>query len=224
MHVSEGQTTDGLLRVVQVTINQLNRSAERILVHTSIIDQFIEKLLKKVQGLKIGDPSDHSVDLGPMMSTRQLKIVTDHVEDAKRLGAKVLCGGAHTTGLFYPPTVLTGITQEMKVFKDETFGPLLPIMTFDTIDEAIDIANNSEYGLSGGVLTNDVEKAFYITNRLDTGMVHIGNGSLLDDPTDCAFGGIKNSGMGRENGKYSYETLTELKWVTVHHKKPSFPF
>jgi len=126
--------------------------------------------------------------------------------------------------LFYPPTVLTDITRDMKVFREETFGPLLPIMTFDTLDEAIDIANDAEYGLSGGVLTNDLEKAFYITNRLDTGMVHIGNGTLLDDPTDGAFGGIKNSGVGRENGKHSYESLTELKWITVHHKKPIFPF
>ena len=172
----------------------------------------------------MGDPSDHSVDLGPMMSQRQLDIVKDHVEDAKRLGANVVCGGENSNGLFYAPTILTGVTRDMKLFKDETFGPLLPIMSFETIDEAIDIANDSEYGLSGGVLTKDVEKAFYITNRLDTGMVHIGNGPLLDDPTDCAFGGLKNSGMGREGGKHSYETLTELKWITVHHKKPAFPY
>ncbi|KAI8582633.1 hypothetical protein K450DRAFT_226202 [Umbelopsis ramanniana AG] len=203
---------------------QICMSSERILVQSSIVDRFTEKLLKKVQSLKMGDPSDHSVDLGPMMSQRQLDMVKDHVEDAKRLGANVLCGGEHSNGLFYPPTILTGVTRDMKLFKDETFGPLLPIMGFDTIDEAIDIANDSEYGLSGGVLTNDVEKAFYITNRLDTGMVHIGNGPLLDDPTDAAFGGIKSSGMGRENGKYSYEAFTELKWVTVHHKKPGFPF
>ncbi|KAI9290348.1 NAD-dependent aldehyde dehydrogenase [Umbelopsis sp. AD052] len=203
---------------------QICMSAERILVQSSIIEQFTEKLLKKVQGLKIGDPSDHSVDLGPMMSQNQVDIVKDHVEDAKRLGANVLCGGEHSNGLFYPPTVLTGVTRDMKLFKDETFGPLLPIMGFETIDEAIDIANDSEYGLSGGVLTNDVEKAFYITNRLDTGMVHIGNGPLVDDPIDAMFGGVKGSGMGRENGKASYEAFTELKWVTVHHKKPGFPF
>ncbi|CAO3691026.1 unnamed protein product [Umbelopsis ramanniana] len=203
---------------------QICMSTERIIVQSSIVDQFTQKLLEKVQGLKMGDPTDHSVDLGPMMSQRQLDIVKDHVEDAKRLGANVVCGGENSNGLFYAPTILTGVTRDMKLFKDETFGPLLPIMSFETIDEAIDIANDSEYGLSGGVLTKDVEKAFYITNRLDTGMVHIGNGSLLDDPTDCAFGGLKNSGMGREGGKHSYETLTELKWITVHHKKPAFPY
>jgi acyl-CoA reductase-like NAD-dependent aldehyde dehydrogenase len=180
--------------------------------------------VKKVQSLKIGDPSDHSIQLGPMMSERQLNIVEDHVDDAKRLGAKVLCGGARTTGLFYPPTVMTGITTDMKVFQEETFGPVLPIITFDTIDDAISIANNCQYGLSGGVLTNNMEMAFHITNRLDTGMVHIGNGTVMDDPCGCAFGGVKNSGLGRESGKYSYEALTELKWVTVHHKKPGFPF
>ncbi|GAB5593422.1 hypothetical protein Unana1_08322 [Umbelopsis nana] len=203
---------------------QICMSAERLLVHSSIANEFAERLVKKVQSLKIGNPSDHSVQLGPMMSERQLNIVEDHVDDAKRLGAKVLCGGACTTGLFYPPTVMTGITTDMKVFQEETFGPVLPIITFDTIDDAISIANNCQYGLSGGVLTNNMEMAFHITNRLDTGMVHIGNGTVMDDPCGCAFGGVKNSGLGRESGKYSYEALTELKWVTVHHKKPGFPF
>lgn len=199
-------------------------SAERILVQSSIADKFIERLVKKAKSLKMGDPSDHSVEIGPMMSKRQLQIVEDHVDDAKKNGAQILCGGETTNGIFYPPTVLTGVTRNMKVFRDETFGPLLPVLTFDTVDEAIEMANDSEYGLSGGVLTDNLEKAFYITNQLDTGMVHIGNGSMLDDPIDCAFGGIKNSGMGRESGKHSYETLTELKWITVHHQKPAFPF
>jgi acyl-CoA reductase-like NAD-dependent aldehyde dehydrogenase len=172
----------------------------------------------------MGDPSDHTVVLGPMMSKRQLQIVEDHVEEAKKNGANVLCGGESVNDIYYPPTVLTGVTRSMKVFREETFGPLLPVLTFDTLDEAIELANDTEYGLSGGVLTDDLEKAFYITNHLDTGMVHIGNGSMLDDPHDAAFGGIKNSGMGRESGKYSYETLTELKWITVHHQKPAFPF
>lgn len=133
-----------------------------------------------------------------------------------------MCGGKYQ-GLFYERTVLTGVTREMRIFREETFGPTAPITAVRDVDEAIGVANDMEYGLSSGVITNNLQKALYMAERLENGMVHINDASVYDEP--CApFGGVKASGIGREGGKVSMDRLTELKWITIQKGKGHFPF
>jgi aldehyde dehydrogenase (NAD+) len=201
---------------------QICMSVERVIVENSIAGEFAERLAAKAQQLKIGDPKDPQTVIGPMINNDQLQLVDDHVSDAVAQGAWVLSGGK-ARGRCYEATVLSGVTRDMRIFKEETFGPVAPVIAVENVEEAIDVANDSIYGLSSGVITNDLQKAFYIAERLESGMVHINDASVYDEPY-APFGGVKNSGIGREGGRESMEALTELKWVTIQKGKRHFPF
>jgi acyl-CoA reductase-like NAD-dependent aldehyde dehydrogenase len=134
----------------------------------------------------------------------------------------LLTGGTHS-GSFYQPTVLAGVTKDMRIYSEESFGPITSVIKVDSAESALAVANDTSYGLSSGLITNDLQKALDLALRLEAGMVHINNSTVSDEP-HVPFGGIKNSGMGREGGHYSMEEMTELKWITIQLGQRQFPF
>jgi vanillin dehydrogenase len=196
-------------------------STDRILVATEIADEFTARLARRAENLILGDPNDPATQIGPVISNDQVQKIHAHVTDAVAKGAKLLCGGRFE-GRLYRPTVLTGVTPAMKVFSEETFGPVVSVFPFTTLDHALEIANDTSYGLTSSVVTRDIQKALYLAERLEAGMVHVNDASV--DAESCVpFGGCKNSGQGREGSRYSVETMTELKWVTIQKGTKGFP-
>jgi len=197
-------------------------SVERIIVETSIAEEFSRKLAAKAATLTVGDPTKPETLIGPLINDEQVQKVHAHVNDAVSKGARLLTGGSYE-GRFYKPTVLADITQDMQIFREETFGPVAPIITVKDEKEALAVANNSTYGLSAGVITNDLQKALFLAENIESGMVHINDASVHDEPY-CPFGGVKESGIGREGGRHSMEEMSELKWVTIQQGKRHYPF
>jgi aldehyde dehydrogenase (NAD+) len=200
---------------------QICMSVEKIIVDKSIADEFTKRFVEKVKTLNVGDPHEMANVIGPIINQRQLDKIQDQVTDAVEKGAKLLVGGKYD-GLFYQPTVLTKITPKMKVYQEETFGPVAPIITVNGVDEAVEVANDSEYGLSAGIITRDEEKGLAVAHRLQTGMAHVNDSSVNDEP-HVPFGGVKNSGMGRHGGKASVDTFTELRWLTLERGGRQYP-
>ncbi|CAA7625580.1 Vanillin dehydrogenase [Candidatus Terasakiella magnetica] len=194
----------------------------RIIVEEPIFDAFCEAFAAKVKKLQVGDPHDPHTVIGPLITKGQCLVVQSHVDDAVAKGARMLTGGK-CDGAFYEPTVLAGVVSGMAVYRDETFGPLVSIIRAKDSEEALHIANDSNYGLSSAVITNDLQKAMDLSLRLEAGMVHVNNCSILDEP-HVPFGGIKESGMGREGGRWSMEEMTETKWITIQLGQRHFPF
>ncbi len=201
---------------------QICMSSKRFIVESPVADEFIEKFVAKASSLKTGDPREPDTLIGPLINQTQLDKAREQVEDAIAGGAKVLCGGKHE-GLCYYPTVLTNVTEEMKVFQEEVFGPVAPVIVVEDAEEAIRVANNSRFGLSSGVITRDFEKGLGIAERLETGMVHINDASVHDEP-QVPFGGVKDSGWGRYGGLAALEEFTELRWVTMQRTPRHYPF
>ena len=188
---------------------------KRLIVQSDIFDEVVQSIASVFSAKKIGVAEEESTDIGPLVAKRQLDLLISQVEDAKAKGAKVITGGnsleAEMNGAFYEPTVLTGITDEMRVWKEEVFGPVLPIISFETEKEAIELANQTVYGLGAFVYTGDKEKADRVASSIDTGMVSI-NGTSYTAPFN-PFGGYKASGIGREHGKYGFHEVTQIKIV-----------
>ena len=200
---------------------QICMSVERIIVDESIAEEFTERFVEKVKTLNFGDLREMPNVIGPIINQRQLDNIHGQVTEAVEQGAKLLVGGTHE-GLFYQPTVLTNVTPEMRVFQEETFGPVAPIITVKGVDEAVALANDSEYGLSAGIITRDEEKGLAVARRLQTGMAHVNCSSVNDEP-HVPFGGVKNSGVGRHGGKASIETFTESRWLTLERGGRQYP-
>lgn len=201
---------------------QICMSVERIIVEKPVAQEFIDKLVKKARGLKVGDPREPDTVIGPLINREQLNKVRIHVEEAVAGGAKLLCGGKYE-GLCYYPTVLTDVTADMKVFCEETFGPVAPVIVVKDADEAVKVANNSRYGLSAGIITRDFEKGLELAERIESGMVHINDSSIHDEP-QVPFGGVKDSGWGRHGGRAALEEFTELRWITMQRTPRQYPF
>ncbi|MFH1113793.1 MAG: aldehyde dehydrogenase family protein [Pseudomonadota bacterium] len=201
---------------------QICMSVERVIVQESIAEEFGKRLAAKAESLPIGDPANPETVVGPMINDQQVRVVHSQVLEAQEKGATVLTGGTFE-GRVYKPTVLTGVTRDMKIFREETFGPTAPIITFRTDEEALEIANDCEYGLSSGVLTNDLQRALYFAENLESGMVHVNDSSVYDEPY-CPFGGCKQSGVGREGGRHSMEEMSEIRWVTIQKGHRHYPF
>ncbi len=195
---------------------QICMSAERIIVEEPIAEEFSRKLAAKAATLKMGEV------IGPIIHSGQLDLIDGQVKDAVLGGATVLCGGERNDP-YYPATVLSGVTRDMRIFQEETFGPVAPIIAVKDVHEAVEVANDSVYGLSSGVITNDMQRALYVAERLESGMVHI-NDACVHDECNAPFGGVKGSGYGREGGKASMDALTEVKWVTFQKGQRHFPF
>jgi vanillin dehydrogenase len=201
---------------------QVCMASSRIIVEKPVFQEFSEKFAARSQSLKVGDPHDPLTVIGPLIRRTQCKVIDEQLQDAVSKGARLLTGGSHKDG-FYQPTVVAGVTREMKIFSDESFGPVTSIIEAADSEEALAIANDTAYGLSSGVITNDLQKAMDLALRLEAGMVHINDCTVGTEP-DVPFGGVKNSGVGREGGRYSMEEMTELKWITIQLGQRQFPF
>ena len=194
----------------------------RVIVEDRVFDAFCEAFTAKVRTLQVGDPHHPHTVIGPLISQGQCAVVQKHVDDAVSKGAKLLNGG-RSEGAFYEPTILADVTSDMAVYRDETFGPLVSVIRARDSEHALEIANDSDYGLSSAVITNDLQKAMDIALRLESGAVHLNDSSVYDEP-HVPFGGVKDSGMGREGGRWSMEEMTEIKWITIQMGKRHFPF
>jgi len=200
---------------------QICMSVEKLLVHENIYDEFMEGFTARAAKLKVGPTSDHSNVIGPLINDKQAAKVKDQIDDALARGATAVVGGG-VEGRFVSPTILTGVTPDMKVYREETFGPVVPVIPFRTDEEAITIANDTEYGLSSGVITRDENRGLAIAERLETGMCHI-NCSPVNDEPHAPFGGVKSSGVGRYGGRWAMENFTETRWITMDRGGRPYP-
>lgn len=201
---------------------QVCMANSRLIVEAPIFDAFCDKLTAKIKGFQVGDPHDPQTVIGPLIDRKQCRVLDGHVADAVSKGAKLLTGG-RSDGAFYQPTILAGVTPDMVVFREESFGPAVSVIRAADSEAALTLANDSCYGLSSGLITNDLQKAFDLSLRLEAGMVHINDSSIMDEP-HVPFGGVKESGFGREGGHHSMDEMTELKWITVQLGQRQFPF
>jgi succinate-semialdehyde dehydrogenase / glutarate-semialdehyde dehydrogenase len=189
--------------------------ANRIYVQDRVYDAFAAKLAEKVKQFKVGIGTEAGVVIGPLIDQQGMKKVEQHVADATAKGAKVMLGGkAHSRGgLFFEPTILTGVTQQMRVSNEETFGPVAPLYRFKTDDEAIAMANATEFGLAGYFYSRDIGRIFRAAEQMETGMVCVNSGILSTEV--APFGGVKQSGLGREGSKYGIEEYLEVKYLLL---------
>ncbi len=187
--------------------------ANRIYVQKGVYDAFAEKLAKATSKLKVGDGMVDGNNIGPLIDEEGLAKVEDHLEDAVSKGANVLTGGGRSDlgGLFFQPTVITGVKSGMKIIKEETFGPLAPLIPFDTDEEAIELANDTEFGLASYFYSNDLSRVWHVAEELEYGMVGVNTG--LVSTAEAPFGGVKSSGLGREGSKYGLDEYLEMKYV-----------
>lgn len=195
---------------------QICDGLKRLIVHESKYDEVISKLSKKLKSVKVGNASENGTHIGPLVSEKQLEFLKKQVSSATKEGAKVEFEYELNTalkGFFYPPTILTNVSTDMDVWKEEVFGPVLPIVKFQTEAEAIELANNTKYGLGGYVFTEDKDKALRVSKEIKSGMVQMNNTSYVVPASP--FGGCKLSGIGREHGKFGFHDLTELKLISL---------
>ena len=189
-------------------------SVQRIFVRRSRYDEFLGKFVEATRALKVGDPFDKTCDIGPMISRKELERAVAWLDEAKKLGAAVAAGGK-VIGNCLEPTILTGVTREMKVMCSEVFAPIVSVLPCETFDEALEMADDSVYGLQAGIYTSDINKAFKAVKRLDVGGVIIN-----DVPTfrvdHMPYGGNKESGVGREGVRYAMEEMTNIKMVCIN--------
>src|SRR5580658_1769020 len=193
-------------------------SVERCYVHRSLYENFLRACAEKTKKLGVGQGLDPETDIGPMIHQRQLRIVEAHVEDAVARGARVLTGGSRVPelgGNFYRPTVLADVTHEMRIMREETFGPVLPVMAFDSDDEAVRLANDSEYGLAASVWTRDRARGERLARRIKAGTVMVNDVVSCFGISEAPHGGVKSSGMGRAHGRFGLEEMVRLKYVDV---------
>jgi acyl-CoA reductase-like NAD-dependent aldehyde dehydrogenase len=194
-------------------------SIERCYVHESVAREFTDLVVKEVRALEQGRPAKAAVDLGAMTNERQLQIVEEHVQDAVERGAKVETGGHRvdsTDGWFHEPTVVTAVDHSMEVMRDETFGPVLPIMTFKTDDEAVKLANDSIYGLTAAVFTSDIARGRRLAERIDAGTVMVNEVVYTHAIAQTPWGGVKQSGYGRTHGRLGLLELVNPQHIHVN--------
>ncbi len=187
----------------------------RFYVQSGIYDAFVEKLAARAQGLKVGSGFESGVQQGPLIDANALAKVQAHVADARAHGARVLTGGAphELGGTFFQPTVLADVTSDMLVAREETFGPVAPVFRFTTEDEAVTLANSTEFGLAAYFYSRDVARVFRVAERLESGMVGVNTGLISNEV--APFGGVKQSGLGREGSKYGIDEYLVIKYVCI---------
>jgi succinate-semialdehyde dehydrogenase/glutarate-semialdehyde dehydrogenase len=189
--------------------------ANRLYVQSGIYDAFARKLAAKVSAMKVGDGFEQGVNAGPLITQKAVAKVEEHIADAVSKGAEVAVGGEPDAkgGLFFQPTILTGVTADMKIAREETFGPVAPLFKFDTEDEVIELANATEFGLASYFYAKDLSKVMRVAEALEYGMVGINTGLISTEA--APFGGIKQSGQGREGSKYGIEDYLEIKYLCL---------
>ncbi|MDQ2826196.1 MAG: benzaldehyde dehydrogenase, partial [Actinomycetota bacterium] len=203
---------------------QICMTAGRHLVHDSLYDAYVERLAAKADQLPVGDPSTAPVALGPVIDLSRRDRIHELVTSSVDAGARLAAGGTYE-GLFYRPTVLADVTPAMPAYGTEIFGPVAPVLSFSTLDEAVALAGASEYGLSLGILTRDVMKGLALAERIPSGIVHI-NDQTVNDEAHVPFGGVGASGTGSRLGgaEANVEAFTETQWVTVRSEIAPYPF
>lgn len=201
---------------------QICMAGSRVIVEEPVYEQFLEKFVAKAKSLQVGDPHDPHTVIGPLIRTTQCPFIAERIDAAKTQGARVLCGGTYE-GNYFQPTVIADVTESMAVFQEELFGPVVSVISAKDASHAIQLANNSRYGLTSAVVTNDLQVAMRCALELETGSVHI-NGSTIHDEPHGPFNSIKDSGPGREGGQWSMDELTQLKWVTIQRGEAHYPF
>ncbi len=191
---------------------------ERVYVMRDVADRFIAGVVERARSLRVGDPMLADVEIGPMVSEEQYELVRELVDDAVANGATMHCGGpvevpGYESGRFYAPTVLTGVTPDMRLTREEIFGPVIPIEVVDSEEEAIRRANDSEFGLGASVWTLDRDKGERIARRIESGMVWINDHMYSHGLCACAWGGVKSSGLGRAHSKFGFYECVNVKQV-----------
>jgi succinate-semialdehyde dehydrogenase/glutarate-semialdehyde dehydrogenase len=213
------RTIQGAIRACFANAGQLCLSVERMYVHDAVYDRFAEQFAERVRNLKLG--ADFDAEMGSLTSKRQLDTVTRHVEDAVAKGATVLAGGRpspETGPYFFEPTILTGVSEEMELCRDETFGPVVALHRFSSDDEAVELANDTAYGLNACIWAGDVRRARRIAARVNAGTVNINEGYASAYASyDAPMGGMKDSGVGRRHGAEGLLRYTEVQTVASQH-------
>ncbi|HKV25852.1 MAG TPA: aldehyde dehydrogenase family protein [Candidatus Acidoferrum sp.] len=201
---------------------QICMAGSRIIVEAPIYEEFLRRFVVKAQKMQVGDPRDPHTVIGPLIRSSQCPLIDGKIKAAVAAGGRLLTGGKYE-GNFFHPTVLADVTPEMAAFRDELFGPVAAVSKANDADHALALANTSSYGLSSAVLTNDLQLAMRFALELESGMVHL-NGPTIHDEATVPFGGVKDSGSGREGGRWSTDEMTEIKWITIQTGQRQYPF
>ncbi|NLB99018.1 MAG: aldehyde dehydrogenase family protein, partial [Lactobacillales bacterium] len=217
------ETVDMLVKMKFRNNGQACTSPNRIFVEKEIKEVFTKELVAAVKKIKVGNGQDEGVVTGPLINDDARETIDAQIKDATEKGAEVLIGGGrlmegeYADGFFYEPTVLDHVTRDMAIFYEETFGPVIPLLTFESEDQVIEMANDSDFGLASYVFTKDLRIAEKVSNALEYGLVAINNVAVSNSETP--FGGMKFSGLGRENGKQGVEEFMETKFVNTGYFK-----
>ena len=204
----------GVIRGAYLNAGQVCMGVKRVIVHEKIADEFAEKLTKETKKLKMGNPMSKNTDIGPLISEKAAIQVEESVNNAVREGATILTGGKRENA-FFQPTVMDNVTSDMDLVVSETFGPIAPIMRVKSTDEAIEVANDTEYGLQAGVYTESYRDALRCANEIQAGSVFVNKQSTFRTD-NMPFGGFKNSGTGKEGVKYAVEEMTKTKLIGLN--------
>lgn len=209
------RAVDGAVAAKMRNMGEACTAANRLFVHRSVMSEFSRKLAERLGALSVGDGAEDGTDVGPLVEAKALDKVQELVDDAVARGATVECGGSRPDrpGFFYDPTVLNGVDPDSKLMSEEIFGPVAPVIPFDSEDEVLELANDTPWGLVGYLFTQDVDRSFRVSDALEVGMVGLNTG-IVSNPA-APFGGVKASGLGREGGRVGIEEFLEYKYVAV---------
>jgi salicylaldehyde dehydrogenase len=202
---------------------QICMSTERLVVDESVADEFVSKFAARAKELPMGDPATTAgCVIGPMVSNDNGARLNELIDDAVSKGAKLVCGG-YAKGAVMPATILDHVTSAMRIYDDETFGPITTVVRVQGVEEAIRVANDTAYGLSSGVFGRDVHRALAVALRIDAGSVHV-NGATVQNEAQAPYGGNKHSGYGKFDGRAVIDEFTDLKWITIEPEIQQYPF
>jgi benzaldehyde dehydrogenase (NAD) len=201
---------------------QICMSTERIVVDSAVADDFVAKLSARASSLPLGDPRLGPVVLGSVVDMSTAKRCNELIDDALAKGAKLVAGGKANDTLM-PATLLDHVTSDMRIFREEAFGPVKGIVRVSGVEEAVACANDNEYGLAAAVFGRDVARAIQVAGRIESGICHV-NGPTVHDEAQMPFGGVKGSGIGHFGGKAGVDAFTELRWLTVQTTPRHYPF
>ncbi len=214
------RAVNGILWGAFMNAGQTCASIERVYVHRGIYDDFVEMVTELTARLKVGDPLEPSTDIGPMTTASQLQLVKFHVREALEDGAKLLIGGEESgRGFFYSPAVIVDVNHKMRIMRDETFGPVMPIMKFDSLDEAIALSNDTNYGLTASIWTRDRKTASQFIRMVEAGTVTVNDHVFSFGEPEGAWGGVKFSGIGRTHGRFGLLELVNVKFVSEDYSR-----
>lgn len=217
-----GYAASGITVAKYINSGQICLSVDRVILQGKVADSFVEEFVAKVAGLEQGDPRGEHTLVGPLINARAAERVAGLVADAVAKGAKVLIGGGQAVGNTYPATVLDGVTPDMRIYSEEIFGPVATIFRVETEEQAVALANDTPFGLSSAVYTENAGRGLAVARRLRHGNVHVNDHSVADEP-QAPVGGVKDSGFGHFGSDWGAEFFTETRWVTVADRHSVYP-